>query len=59
MTVFAGLTFNLFLDWLGGVEPVADMVVVRVLEPEVILLYDVHLIVDFLQELLTGRLFLK
>ena len=37
----------------------AHMVVVRVLEAKVILLYDVHLVMDFLQKLLPGGFFLK
>ena len=36
-----------------------DVVVVGVLEAEVILLDDVHLVVDLLQQLLSGGLFLE
>ena len=52
------LTFNLFFDGFGRIQPVADVVVVGVLEAEVILLDDVHLVVDLLQQLLSGGLFL-
>ena len=53
------LTFNLFLDRLGRVDPVADMVVVGVLQAKVILLYDVHLVVYFLHQLLARCFLLK
>ena len=52
------LTFNLFFDGFGRVQPVTDVVVVGVLQTKVILLDDVHLVVDLFQELLSGRLFL-
>ena len=52
------LTFNLFFDGFGRVQPVTDVVVVGVLEAKVILLDDVHLVVDLFQELLSGGLFL-
>ena len=55
----AGLTFDLFLDRFGGVDPVTDVVVVCVLQAEVILLDDVHLVVDLLHQLLTRRLLLQ
>ena len=53
------LTFNLFFDGFGRIQPVTDVVVVGVLEAEVILLDDVHLVVDLLQQLLSGGLFLE
>ena len=53
------LTFYLFFDWLGWVDPMTDVVVVGVLEAEVILLDDVHLVVDLLQQFLSGCLFLE
>ena len=52
------LTFNLFFDGFGRVQPVTDVVVVGILQTKVILLDDVHLVVDLFQELLSGRLFL-
>ena len=52
------LTFNLFFDGFGRVQPVTDVVVVGVLQAKVILLDDVHLVVDLFQELLPGCLFL-
>ena len=52
------LTFNLFFDGFGRVQPVTDVVVVGVLQAKVILLDDVHLVVDLFQELLSGGLFL-
>ena len=53
------LTFDLFFNRFGGIQPLTDIVVVSVLQPEVVLLQDVHLIVDLLQQLLSGGLFLK
>ena len=53
------LTFYLFFDWFGGVDPVADVVVVGVLQPEVVLLDDVHLVVHLLHELLARRFLLQ
>ena len=52
-------TFDLFFDGFSWIQPVADVVVVSVLQPKVVLLYDVHLIVDLLQQLLTSGFFLK
>ena len=49
----------MLLDWLGGVQPVAHVVVVCVLEAKVVLLYDVHLVMDFLQKLLPSGVFLE
>ena len=49
----------MFFNWFGGVQPLTDIVMVSVLQPEVVLLQDVHLIVDLLQQLLSGGLFLK
>ena len=53
------LTFYLFFDWFGGVDPVADVVVVGVLQPEVVLLDDVHLVVHLLHQLLPRRFLLQ
>ena len=52
-------TFDLFFDGFSWIQPVTDVVVVSVLQPKVVLLYDVHLIVDLLQQLLTSGFFLK
>ena len=53
------LTFDLLLDRLSGVQPVRDVVRIRVLEAEVVLLDQVEVVVDLLHQLLTGRLFLE
>ena len=53
------LTFNLFFDGFGRVQPVTDVVVVGVLEAKVILLDNVHLVVDLLKQFLSGCLFLE
>ena len=53
------LTFYLLFDWFGWVDPVADVVVVGVLQPEVVLLYDVHLVVHLLHQLLSRRFLLQ
>ena len=53
------LTFNLFFDGFGRIQPVADVVVVGVLEAEVILLDDVHLVVHLLHQLLPRRFLLQ
>lgn len=53
------LTFNLFLDNLGRVEPVRDIVGIGVLEAKVILLNDVQVIVHLLHQLLSNRFFLQ
>ena len=53
------LTFYLFFDWLGWVDPMTDVVVVGVLEAEVILLDDVHLVVHLLHQLLPRRFLLQ
>ena len=52
-------TFDLFFDGFSWIQPVTDVVVVSVLQPKVVLLYDVHLIVDLLQQLLTSGFFLE
>ena len=52
-------TFDLFFDGFSWIQPMTDVVVVSVLQPKVVLLYDVHLIVDLLQQLLTSGFFLK
>ena len=49
----------MFFNWFGGVQPLTDIVVVSVLQTEVVLLQDVHLIVDLLQKLLSGGLLLN
>ncbi len=48
------LTFDLLLDRLCGVQPVRDVVGIRVLEAEVVLLDQVEVVVDLLHQLLTG-----
>ena len=53
------LTFNLFFDGFGRIQPVTDVVVVGVLEAEVILLDDVHLVVHLLHQLLPRRFLLQ
>ena len=53
------LTFYLFFDWLGWVDPMTDVVVVGVLEAEVILLDYVHLVVHLLHQLLPRRFLLQ
>ena len=53
------LTLYLLFDWFGWVNPVADMVVVSVLQPEVVLLDDVHLVVHLLHQLLPRRFLLQ
>ena len=53
------LTFNLFFDGFGRVQPVTDVVVVGVLQAKVVLLNDVHLVVDLFQKLLASCLFLE
>ena len=52
-------TFDLLFDGFGWIKPVTDMVMVCVLQPEVVLLYDIHLIVDLLQQFLTSCFFLQ
>ena len=52
-------TFDLFFDGFGWVQPVTDVVVVGVLKSKVVFLYNVHLIVDLLQQFLTSGFFLK
>ena len=58
-SLFVKLTFYLFFDWLGWVDPMTDVVVVGVLEAEVILLDDVHLVVHLLHQLLPRRFLLQ
>ena len=53
------LTFNLFFDGFGRVQPVTDVVVVGVLQAKVILLDDVHLVVHLLHQLLPRRFLLQ
>ena len=53
------LTLYLLFDWFGWVDPVADVVVVGVLQPEVVLLNDVHLVVHLLHQLLPRRFLLQ
>ena len=52
-------TFDLFFDGFGWVQPMTDVVVVGVLEAEVILLDDVHLVVHLLHQLLPRRFLLQ
>ena len=49
----------MFFNWFGWVQPLTDIVVVCVLKTEVILLYDIHLIVDLFQQLLSSGLLLN
>ena len=53
------LTLYLLFDWFGWVDPVADVVVVGVLQPKVVLLDDVHLVVHLLHQLLPRRFLLQ
>ena len=53
------LTFNLFFDNFGRVQPVRDVVGVGVLKAEVVLFDDVEVVVDLLHQLLTDRFFLQ
>jgi hypothetical protein len=53
------VTFDLFLDGLGGVQPVLDVVDVSVLQPEIVLLNQVQRVEDLLVQVPGLGLFLQ
>ena len=53
------LTFNLFFDNFGRIQPVRDVEGVSVLKAEVVLFDDVQVVVNLLHQILTNRFFLE
>ena len=54
-----GLTFHLFLDYFGGIEPMGNAVRIGVLQSEVILFNQVQMVIDLLHQLLARGFFLQ